>query len=76
MISSFRITATICLLIGADVALLAQSNTRAQTAPTPGTVTFLYDSLGRIEAEQYPDGAGGHGYDDAGNRAEEWVAGP
>ena len=41
---------------------------QAQTAPTSGTVTYRYDSVGRLVQDVYPQNSGAYAYDAAGNR--------
>jgi YD repeat-containing protein len=53
--------------LGATAALLT-SRSQAQAAPTPGSVTYRYDSLGRIVQDIYPANSVGYNYDAAGNR--------
>ena len=51
----------------AAVAILA-SRTIAQAPPTPGSVTYRYDTLGRIIQDIYPANSAAYGYDAVGNR--------
>jgi YD repeat-containing protein len=55
----------IATLVGAAV---LGSRTMAQTTTTPGTVTYHYDSLGRLVQDIYPANSLGYNYDAAGNR--------
>ena len=50
------------------VALLA-SRSIAQAPPAPGSVTYRYDSLGRVVQDIYPAKSAAYDYDAAGN----WV---
>ena len=50
------------------VALLA-SRSIAQAPPTPGSVTYRYDSLGRVVQDIYPAKSAAYDCDAAGN----WV---
>ena len=65
------IIASIAVIAAAGVAMHA-SRTQAQLLfppPPPPTVTFNYDSVGRIVREVYPANSVAHDYDAAGNRA-------
>jgi YD repeat-containing protein len=46
-------------------------NSTAQGAPTPGTATYKYDSLGQVVQDVYPANSGAYSYDAAGNRLTE-----
>ena len=56
------------VLAGAAGTALVASRTSAQTPPTPGTVTYRYDSIGRIVQDIYPANSAAYNYDSGGNR--------
>jgi uncharacterized protein RhaS with RHS repeats len=58
------ILAAIAVVVAAGAAMLV-SQTSAQV---PGTVTYRYDSLGRVVQDIYPAQSGAYSYDAAGNR--------
>jgi YD repeat-containing protein len=44
------------------------SKTMAQSSPTPGSVSYNYDSVGGVVQEIYPSNSESYNYDAAGNR--------
>jgi len=69
MTRRFRILFIVTLAVAgvAGAAVLA-SRTLAQVPPTPGSVTYRYDSLGRIVQDIYPANSAAYNYDSSGNR--------
>jgi len=55
-------------LIGAAGATIFTSRTMAQVPPTPGSVTYRYDSIGWIVQDVYPANSAAYNFDAAGNR--------
>jgi YD repeat-containing protein len=56
-------------LIGIGIFAAFRANrTLAQSAPTPGSVSYQYDSVGRIIQDTYPNNSAAYTYDAAGNR--------
>lgn len=51
-------------------ALESQAGQRIQASGTSLTVTYQYDSLGRLINESYPANTVAYGYDAAGNRTQ------
>jgi len=55
-------------LAGVVGAAIVTSRTMAQVPPTPGSVTYRYDSIGWIMQDVYPANSAAYNYDAAGNR--------
>jgi len=69
MTPRFRMLFIVTLaLAGVAGAAVLTSRTLAQVPPTPGSVTYRYDSLGRIVQDVYPTNSAGYNYDASGNR--------
>jgi YD repeat-containing protein len=49
-------------------AAMYSSRSTAQAPPAPGSVTYRYDSLGRVVQDVYPANSGAYNYDAVGNR--------
>ena len=69
MIKHFPMFVVTTLIFGALLgAGILTSRTIAQAPPTPGSVTYRYDSLGRIVQDIYPANSAAYSYDAVGNR--------
>ena len=55
-------------LTGVAGAAIVASRSMAQVPPTPGTVTYRYDSIGWIVQDVYPANSAAYNFDAAGNR--------
>jgi YD repeat-containing protein len=60
------VAAVILAVIAWSAGLLHQ--TMAQSSPTPGSVSYSYDSVGGVVQEIYPSNSESYNYDAAGNR--------
>ena len=64
----YLVTAIAVLTVGAQIAWFKSGVNAQTTTPTAGTVTFRYDSVGRLVQDVYPQNSGAYNYDAAGNR--------
>lgn len=58
----------VTLASAAGIAVLTPRTVAQIAPPPPVTVTFSYDSLGRVVREVYPTNSTAYDYDAAGNR--------
>ncbi|MFE0758998.1 hypothetical protein ACFW16_33880 [Inquilinus sp. NPDC058860] len=56
--------------LGSAIVLAAATIGAQATAATPATVTYSYDSLGRVVKDDYPTNQATYTYDKAGNRTK------
>jgi hypothetical protein len=61
--------ALIVLVVGGVAAVTFSGSRKAESAS--GTVTYTYDSVGRIVQDVYPANSAAYQYDNAGNRTAD-----
>lgn len=60
--------------MGTAIALAASTIGAQSMAATPATVTYSYDSVGRVVKDDYPTHQATYTYDKAGNRTKSTTA--